>query len=103
MKKAILLTAFTFIAMASFSQFQQKKPDSLVLEIKMDTATWKSVIQLINENINGNSLTGKMVLQNILAPLYQYALVPREKLAAKKEDIDTAIKKAIEKTDKPKQ
>ena len=82
MKKAITIIAVMFCT-ASFGQ-QQRKPDSLVLQIKMDTAIWKQVIQLINENINGNTLTGKMVLQSILQPLYQFELVAREKIVADK-------------------
>lgn len=79
MKTILLLLAIVF----SLSVNAQKQ-DSLVLEIRMDTAVWKNVIQLINENINGNTTTGKMVLQNILVPLYNCKLVPREKIIADK-------------------
>ena len=73
MKKLILIISILF---ASFT-IKAQKQDSLIIQIQMDTAVWKNIIQLINENINGQTLTGKIVLQNILAPLYQYKLVPR--------------------------
>ena len=73
MKKTLTILAVLF---ATATQAQSK--DSLVLQITMDTTTFKNVVQLIQENINGQTASGKVLLQNILAPLYQFKLVPRE-------------------------
>ena len=73
MKKTLTILAIIF---ATATQAQSK--DSLVLQITMDTTTFKNVVQLIQENINGQTASGKVLLQNILAPLYQFKLVPRE-------------------------
>ena len=72
-------TAILFLSVVlSLSAMAQKK-DSLVVQITMDTTTFKNCVQLIQENINGNTATGKMLLQSILVPLYQnIKLVPRE-------------------------
>jgi hypothetical protein len=81
MKKTITIA---LMAIMSFSaKAQQPKQDSLVLQITMDTTTFKNVVQLIQENINGQSATGKVLLQNILSPLYQFKLVPREAVKPK--------------------
>jgi hypothetical protein len=76
MKKIIIIA---LLAISFSVKAQQKKPDSLVLQIIMDTTTYNNVMQLIQENIEGRSLTGKMLLQNILIPLSSNVkLVPRE-------------------------
>lgn len=74
MKKALFILALAFCMNAS----AQQKQDSLVLQITMDTTTFKNVVQLIQENINGQSTTGKLLLQSILSPLYNFKLVARE-------------------------
>ena len=73
MKKVTITMAFALMAFVGFSQ--EKKRDSLVLEITIDTTTFKNVIKLIDENIDSRTLTGKMVKENILAPLMNYKLV----------------------------
>ncbi len=84
MKKTIITTAFSFIA--AFSFCQEKKQDSMILQIQMDTATFKNCVQLIQENINSQTATGKVLLQNILVPFYQnLKLVPREAIKPKEE------------------
>ncbi len=80
MKKTLTIFAILF---ATATQAQDKKQDSLILQITMDTTTFKNVVQLISENINGQTATGKVLLQNILAPLYQFKLVPREAVKPK--------------------
>jgi hypothetical protein len=70
MKKTLTILAILF---ATATQAQSK--DSLVLQITMDTTTFKNIVQLISENINGQTATGKVLLQNILTPLYQFKLV----------------------------
>jgi len=70
-----LLTATLFF---SLSASAQKVSDTLV--IKMDTTTYKAVLQLIQEAIPANSLTNKMVLGNILTPLQKFTfLQPADK------------------------
>ena len=41
----------------------------------MDTTTFKSVMKLIDENIDSRSLTGKIIKENIMQPLMNYKLV----------------------------
>lgn len=74
MKKTITLLALAFCLSAS-----AQKKDSLVLQITIDTTTFKSIVQLIQENVPNNTLTGKMVLQNILQPLYNNAKLVADK------------------------
>jgi hypothetical protein len=70
-----LLTATLFL---SLSASAQKVSDTLV--IKMDTTTYKAVLQLIQEAIPANTLTNKMVLGNILTPLQKFTfLQPADK------------------------
>ena len=77
MKKTLIIL---LLLVASFtSQAQEKKPDSLVMHVEMDSATWSVIITLIRENIPANSLTNKMILENILVPLYNYRFEPRTK------------------------
>jgi len=64
---------------ATTTKAQEKKQDSLVLQITMDTTTFKNVVALIQENINGNTTTGKLLLQSILAPLYNNAKLVADK------------------------
>jgi hypothetical protein len=72
MKKTFL----AFGLLVSLSTFaQEKKKDSLVLQITIDTTTFKNVIKLIDENIDSRTLTGKMIKENIIAPLMNYQLV----------------------------
>jgi len=73
MKKTTISLICAFIALSGFSQ--EKKQDSLVLQITMDTTTFKNVMRLIDENIDSRSLTGKMVKDNIMQPLMNYKLV----------------------------
>ena len=83
MKKTI--TILTILLASTIWSFGQQNQDSLIVRIEMDTTTFKSVVSLIQENIPTNTTTGKLLLQNILAPLYQnLKLVPREKLIADK-------------------
>lgn len=65
-----LLTATLFF---SLSASAQKVTDTLV--IKMDTTTYKAVMQLIQEAIPANTLTNKMVLGNILTPLQKFTFI----------------------------
>jgi hypothetical protein len=67
--------AALFAATATKAQ----KQDSLVLQITLDTTTFKNVVALIQENINGNTTTGKLLLQSILAPLYNNAKLVADK------------------------
>lgn len=70
---------FSLVLFTTFSlQAQTKKEDSLVLQITMDTATFKNVVQLIRENINSQTLSGKLLLESVLSPLYNFKFVPRE-------------------------
>ena len=81
MKKVITM----LLLCASLNAIGQQKQDSFIVRSEMDTTTFKSVVSLIQENIPSNTTTGKLLLQNILAPLYQnLKLVPREKLIADK-------------------
>ena len=73
--KKLLLMAALFAATATKAQ----KQDSLVLQITLDTTTFKNVVALIQENINGNTTTGKLLLQSILAPLYNNAKLVADK------------------------
>jgi hypothetical protein len=76
MKKTLTILAVLF---ATATQAQQSKQDSLVLQITIDTTTFKNVVALIQENINGNTTTGKLLLQSILAPLYNNAKLVADK------------------------
>ena len=76
MKKTLTILAVLF---ATATQAQQPKQDSLVLQITLDTTTFKNVMALIQENINGNTTTGKLLLQSILAPLYNNAKLVADK------------------------
>ena len=67
------------IALFAATTTQAQKQDSLVLQITMDTTTFKNVVALIQENINGNTTTGKLLLQSILAPLYNNAKLVADK------------------------
>lgn len=73
--KKLLLAAALFAATTT----QAQKQDSLVLQITMDTTTFKNVVALIQENINSNTTTGKLLLQSILAPLYNNAKLVADK------------------------
>ena len=76
MKKTLTILAVLF---ATATQAQQPKQDSLVLQITLDTTTFKNVVALIQENINSNTTTGKLLLQSILAPLYNNAKLVADK------------------------
>ena len=77
MKKTLFIL---LLLVASFTiQAQEKKPDSLVVHIEMDSTTWIRVITLIKENIPSNSLTNKMLVETILQPLLMYRFEPRTK------------------------
>jgi hypothetical protein len=67
------------IALFAATTTKAQKQDSLVLQITMDTTTFKNVVALIQENINGNTTTGKLLLQSILAPLYNNAKLVADK------------------------
>jgi len=73
MKKITISLICAFIALSGFSQ--EKKQDSLVLQITMDTTTFKNVMKLIDENTDSRSLTGMMIKQNIMNTLMNYKLV----------------------------
>lgn len=70
MKKLIFAIAF-FISLQSFAQ--QKATDSIM--IKIDTTTYKYVVQLIKENIDSRTATGQTILGNILTPLSRIEFV----------------------------
>jgi len=75
MKKTITLLAVILTLSAS----AQKVTDTLV--IKIDTTTYKAVLQLIQEAIPANTLTNKIVLGNIIGPLQKFTfLQPADKL-----------------------
>jgi hypothetical protein len=74
MKKTLTILAVLFATAT-----QAQKQDSLVLQITLDTTTFKNVVALIQENINGNTTTGKLLLQSILAPLYNNAKLVADK------------------------
>ena len=67
------------IALFASTTTKAQKQDSLVLQITIDTTTFKNVVALIQENINGQSTTGKLLLQSILAPLYNNAKLVADK------------------------
>jgi hypothetical protein len=67
------------IAIFAATTTKAQKQDSLVLQITIDTTTFKNVVALIQENINGQSTTGKLLLQSILAPLYNNARLVADK------------------------
>jgi hypothetical protein len=67
------------IALFAATTTKAQKQDSLVLQITIDTTTFKNVVALIQENINGNTTTGKLLLQSILAPLYNNAKLVADK------------------------
>lgn len=69
---------FALALLVSLNSQAQQKQDSLVLQITMDTTTFKNVVQLIRENISSQTMTGKLLLESILSPLYSFKLVPRE-------------------------
>jgi hypothetical protein len=73
--KKLLFIAALFAATTTKAQ----KQDSLVLQITIDTTTFKNVVALIQENINGNTTTGKLLLQSILVPLYNNAKLVADK------------------------
>lgn len=75
--KKLLITIAIAISLSASAQ-TQKKPDSLVLQIQMDSTTFKNVVSLIQENISGQTKTGQLLLQNILAPLYNFKWVPAQ-------------------------
>lgn len=85
------LTIILFAVMLSFAAFAQKpsepviKKDSMVLQLLIDTTSFKDVILLIQENINSQTKSGKIILTNILQPLYRNArLVPVPRAEATK-------------------
>ena len=82
MKKTI--TILTILLASTIWSFGQQKQDSLIVRIEMDSAVWKQTVNLIRENINSNTESGKLLLNVILTPLFYYKLVPREKLIADK-------------------
>lgn len=61
-----------------------QKKDSLLVTIQMDSTTFRQVVQLIQENISDKTLTGKLVLQSVLYPLYQNARLLPQILDAEK-------------------
>lgn len=74
MKKTFTLLAVILTLSAS----AQKVTDTLV--IKIDTTTYKAVLQLIQEAIPANTLTNKIVLGNIINPLQKFTfLQPADK------------------------
>ena len=87
--KQTLITLGLFFCLAATAQ----KKDSLLVTIQLDSTTFKQVVQLIQENINGNTLTGKMVLQNVLQPLYQGIRLLPQIEADKPKEIIKPIKK----------
>lgn len=72
-------STFLFIAIIfSLSISAQKVTDTLL--IKMDTTTYKYVLQLIQENIDGRTATGKTIIGNIITPLQKFTfLQPADK------------------------
>jgi hypothetical protein len=74
MKKLLFIAALFAVTTT-----KAQKQDSLVLQITLDTTTFKNVVALIQENINGNTTTGKLLLQSILAPLYNNAKLVADK------------------------
>jgi hypothetical protein len=71
MKKTITLCIAVFITVMSFGQ--SKKDSIQVVQITIDTTSFFHVTKLIQESIPSNTETGKLLLQSILAPLYQSA------------------------------
>lgn len=69
MKKALTLIALGF----ALSSSAQKVSDTLL--IKIDTTTYKYVLSLIQENIDGRTMTGRTVLGNILTPLQKFTFL----------------------------
>ena len=95
MKKTILAAILLMATMTTQAQ-QQQKPDSLVLQITMDTATFKFVTQLIREQINTQSASGQVVLSQILQPLYRFEVVANPALKPKEQPKAEAPKKPKE-------
>ena len=82
MKKIFIAAAILLSITAS----AQKVTDTIL--IKMDTITYKKVLILIQENIDGRTATGKIVLGNIIGPLqnftfFQPADKPKESIKPK--------------------
>lgn len=73
MKKIIIPIVLLFITLSVSAQI--RKPDSLQVQITMDSNTYKFIISLIRENIDARTSTGKVILSNILQPLYNYKMV----------------------------
>lgn len=81
MKHSLLHKASIFVIalLVSFSSFaQQKKQDSLIVQIQTDTATYKYVLRLIQENIPNNTVTGQTILANIFSLFQSAKLVANE-------------------------
>jgi len=51
----------------------QKVTDTLL--IKIDTVSYKYILSLIQENIDGRTMTGRTVLSNILTPLQKFTFL----------------------------
>lgn len=87
MKKSLilaLLIVISFITMA-----QQRKVDSLVLQMTNDTARVFHSLRLLQENLNMKTETGKTLYENIVAPFLGNAkFVPNpEFIGAKSKEV----------------
>lgn len=94
--KKITAIIFAAILLATATQAQERKPDSLVLQVTMDTTTWKFVTQLIREQVPTQSASGQLILSQILGPLYNYRVVVNPALPPKEEPKKEAPKKPKE-------
>lgn len=70
MKQLTTIIIGLFITAISFGQ---KKDSMQVVQITIDTTSFFHVTKLIQESIPSNTEIGKLLLQSILAPLYQSA------------------------------
>ena len=69
MKKAM----FGILLLIGLNVKAQKVTDTLL--IKMDTTSYKTILSLIQENINSQTLTGRIVISNIIKPLQNFTFL----------------------------
>ena len=86
--KKLLLSIAIFASISAIAQ-QKGSIESTVgrnpivtdtILIKIDTTTYKAVLSLIQENISSQTLTGRIVVGNIIKPLQNFTfLQPADK------------------------
>ena len=66
MKKSLILALLIVTSLVTMAQ--QRKVDSLVLQMTSDTARVFHSLRLLQENLNMKTETGKTLYENIVAP-----------------------------------